>query len=186
MCCKGAPPVLEFDRDGNLVGHWGGPGAGYEWPDTNHGITVDYKGNVWIGGNDPKDAQILKFTQAGQVPAAGRPSGQERRQPRHGELLARREGHRRSEDERGLRRRRLWQQARRRSSTPTPASSSATGAPTATSRTTPTSVRTIRMRRRRASSAARCTARRSRTTASSTCAIAPTTGSRCSSATARS
>ena len=24
---------------------------GYEWPDSNHGITVDYKGNVWIGGN---------------------------------------------------------------------------------------------------------------------------------------
>ena len=46
--------------------------------------------------------------QAGEVPAAGGPSGQERRQPRHGELLARREGHRRSEDERGLCRRRLW------------------------------------------------------------------------------
>ena len=36
---------------GNLVGHWGGPGAGYEWPESNHGITVDHKGNVWIGGN---------------------------------------------------------------------------------------------------------------------------------------
>jgi DNA-binding beta-propeller fold protein YncE len=65
-CCTGAPPVLEFDRDGNLVGHWGGPGAGYEWPRANHGITVDHKGNVWIGGNDPKDAQILKFTRAGK------------------------------------------------------------------------------------------------------------------------
>jgi DNA-binding beta-propeller fold protein YncE len=66
MCCKGAPPVLEFDRDGNLVGHWGGPGAGYEWPGTNHGITVDHKGNVWIGGNDPGDAHILKFTKQGK------------------------------------------------------------------------------------------------------------------------
>ena len=37
--------------DGNLIGHWGGPGQGYDWPDSNHGITVDYKGNVWIGGN---------------------------------------------------------------------------------------------------------------------------------------
>ena len=36
---------------GNLIGHWGGPGQGYDWPDSNHGITVDYKGNVWIGGN---------------------------------------------------------------------------------------------------------------------------------------
>ena len=51
ICCKPAPPVLEFDAAGNLVGHWGGPGQGYEWPESNHGITVDHKGNVWIGGN---------------------------------------------------------------------------------------------------------------------------------------
>ena len=54
-CCVPAPPVLEFDEAGNLIGHWGGPEAakagGYVWPDSNHGITVDYKGNVWIGGN---------------------------------------------------------------------------------------------------------------------------------------
>jgi DNA-binding beta-propeller fold protein YncE len=51
QCCAPAPPILEFDPSGNLVGHWGGPGQGYDWPDSNHGITVDYKGNVWIGGN---------------------------------------------------------------------------------------------------------------------------------------
>ncbi|HEX6894659.1 MAG TPA: hypothetical protein VF146_05270 [Bryobacteraceae bacterium] len=51
QCCAPAPPVLEFDEAGNLIGHWGGPGEGYNWPDSNHGITVDYKGNVWIGGN---------------------------------------------------------------------------------------------------------------------------------------
>jgi DNA-binding beta-propeller fold protein YncE len=51
QCCAPAPPVLEFDADGNLVGHWGGKGTGYDWPESNHGITVDYKGNVWIGGN---------------------------------------------------------------------------------------------------------------------------------------
>ena len=65
-CCGPAPPVLEFDQAGNLVGHWGGPGEGYEWPLSNHGITVDYKGNVWIGGNDAKDAQVLKFTKSGK------------------------------------------------------------------------------------------------------------------------
>ena len=27
-CCSAAPPVLEFDPEGNLVGHWGGPGDG--------------------------------------------------------------------------------------------------------------------------------------------------------------
>src|SRR5438309_4987302 len=51
QCCAPAPPILEFDAAGNLVGHWGGPGQGYDWPDSNHGITVDDKGNVWIGGN---------------------------------------------------------------------------------------------------------------------------------------
>jgi DNA-binding beta-propeller fold protein YncE len=51
QCCAPAPPVLEFDEEGNLLHHWGGPGNGYNWPDSNHGITVDYKGNVWIGGN---------------------------------------------------------------------------------------------------------------------------------------
>jgi DNA-binding beta-propeller fold protein YncE len=65
-CCAGAPPVLEFDQDGKLVGHWGGPAAGYEWPTSNHGITVDHNGNVWIGGNGPGDSQVLKFTRAGK------------------------------------------------------------------------------------------------------------------------
>ena len=51
QCCAPAPPILEFDAAGNLVGHWGGPGNGYDWPDSNHGITVDYRGNIWIGGN---------------------------------------------------------------------------------------------------------------------------------------
>ena len=91
MCCAPAPPVLEFDQAGNLLHHWGGPGKGYDWPDSNHGITIDYKGNVWIGGNgrgkQPAakplasgemdesaakatdsylDNQVLKFTQDGQ------------------------------------------------------------------------------------------------------------------------
>jgi len=65
-CCSPAPPVLEFDAEGNLIGHWGGPGTGYEWPQSNHGITADYKGNVWIGGNGRTDAQILKFTAGGK------------------------------------------------------------------------------------------------------------------------
>ena len=89
MCCAPAPPVLEFDQAGNLLHHWGGPGKGFDWPDSNHGITIDYKGNVWIGGNGrgkqaskPADGsmdesaasatqsyldnEVLKFTQDGQ------------------------------------------------------------------------------------------------------------------------
>lgn len=65
-CCVSAPPVLEFDQAGNLLRAWGGPGQGYEWPDSNHGITVDSKGNVWIGGNGPNDGQVLKFTNDGK------------------------------------------------------------------------------------------------------------------------
>src|SRR5712671_928573 len=65
-CCAGAPPVLEFDSAGNLLRHWGGPGEGYEWPDGNHGIFIDYKGNVWIGGNGAPDSHILKFTKDGK------------------------------------------------------------------------------------------------------------------------
>jgi DNA-binding beta-propeller fold protein YncE len=65
-CCVPAPPILEFDPAGNLVGHWGGPGPGYEWPASNHGITADDKGNVWIGGNAAKDAHVVKFTRDGK------------------------------------------------------------------------------------------------------------------------
>jgi DNA-binding beta-propeller fold protein YncE len=65
-CCRGAPPVLRFDPAGNLTGHWGGPGPGYEWPLSNHGIAVDHKGNVWIGGNGKADAHVLKFTRDGK------------------------------------------------------------------------------------------------------------------------
>jgi DNA-binding beta-propeller fold protein YncE len=65
-CCVPAPPVLEFDRAGTLVGHWGGPGPDYDWPQSNHGLTVDAKGNVWLGGNGDDDTQILKFRRDGR------------------------------------------------------------------------------------------------------------------------
>ncbi len=65
-CCIPAPNVLEFDPDGNLVNHWGGPGEGYTWPTSNHGITIDHKDNIWIGGNGRSDAHILKFSRDGQ------------------------------------------------------------------------------------------------------------------------
>ena len=51
-CCAPAPPVLEFDADGNLVRSWGGAGAGYDWPLTEHGIFVDHLDHVWIAGNN--------------------------------------------------------------------------------------------------------------------------------------
>jgi DNA-binding beta-propeller fold protein YncE len=61
-----APAVLEFDTDGTFIRAWGGPGEGYEWPETEHGISVDYRGFVWIAGSGAHDDQILKFTQDGK------------------------------------------------------------------------------------------------------------------------
>ena len=78
-CCIPAPNVLEFDPAGNLVGHWGGPGDGFDWPQSNHGITVDHKDNVWIGGNGQEDSHLLKFSRDGtflmQLGRAGQLSG---------------------------------------------------------------------------------------------------------------
>ena len=65
-CCRAAPPILEFDPEGNLVKAWGGPGEGFQWPISNHGITLDDKDNVWIGGNGNGDSHILKFTHDGK------------------------------------------------------------------------------------------------------------------------
>ncbi len=79
VCCKRAPAVLELDSEGNVVGSWGGPGEGFEWPALEHGIFVDYKDNVWIGGNGPDDHQVLKFSRDGtfqlQIGKAGQTAG---------------------------------------------------------------------------------------------------------------
>lgn len=85
-CCAAAPPVLAFNQAGDLIASWGGPGQGFDWPSSNHGIDVDHKGNVWIGGNgrgaqpaalaadesrmaaagSVHDSFVLKFTQSGK------------------------------------------------------------------------------------------------------------------------
>ncbi|HKH72963.1 MAG TPA: hypothetical protein VKA59_16515 [Vicinamibacterales bacterium] len=76
---KAAPPVIEFTAGGRVARAWGGPGAGYDWPSSEHGIYVDPKGFVWIGGNGTNDHQILKFTGDGrfvmQIGRAGRSRG---------------------------------------------------------------------------------------------------------------
>ena len=65
-CCSPAPPIIEFDAAGNLLGAWGGPGTGYDWPQNEHGIHVDARGYVWITGNGENDGQVLKFTGDGR------------------------------------------------------------------------------------------------------------------------
>src|SRR6201994_2171243 len=61
-CCKAAPSVLKFDKEGNLLASWG-PVPGH-WIKNEHGIHIDRDGNVWLGGNNDGD-QILKFTPDG-------------------------------------------------------------------------------------------------------------------------
>jgi DNA-binding beta-propeller fold protein YncE len=65
-CCVAAPPVLQFDRQGNLLKAWGGAGEGFNWPKNEHGIYIDPQNNVWLGGNDASDHMILKFTVEGK------------------------------------------------------------------------------------------------------------------------
>jgi hypothetical protein len=75
MCCMPTPPVLEFDSQGNLIQSWGGPGEGFDWPKSEHGIYVDKDNNVWIGGNALIDRQVLKFTNNGHfLQQIGHPS----------------------------------------------------------------------------------------------------------------
>jgi DNA-binding beta-propeller fold protein YncE len=90
-CCKRAPSVMQFDREGNLLRAWGGPAdgnflttrctpaIGCEWPTNEHGIFVDHNNNVWIGGNGLGNNQVLKFSSNGtfllQVGKAGDTSG---------------------------------------------------------------------------------------------------------------
>jgi len=70
-CCRAGPPVMEFTPEGTYVQGWGGASEEYEWPADEHGIHVDYKGNVWIssaGGprlRERTENQLLKFTRDG-------------------------------------------------------------------------------------------------------------------------
>lgn len=80
-CCVPAPPVIEFDRAGNVLRAWGGPvkGAPYTWPQNEHGLYIDNKGYLYINGNGPIDGQVLKFKPDGtfvkQFGSPGPPTG---------------------------------------------------------------------------------------------------------------
>lgn len=86
-----AAPVLEFDASGKFLAGWGGPGAGFEWPEREHGIYAGQDGAIWISGNNgyaapnaapppgKSDDMLLKFTPAGkfilQIGHAGKSTG---------------------------------------------------------------------------------------------------------------
>lgn len=90
-CCIPAPLIVEFDSDGKVLKAWGKSEYVPAWPKSPHGICVDKKGNVWIGGvgspwnfepgwaqptkAQPWDRQVLKFSSDGKLLLQiGRPS----------------------------------------------------------------------------------------------------------------
>jgi DNA-binding beta-propeller fold protein YncE len=66
-CCNAPPPVLVFDQSGNVVKTWGGRGAGYDWPEVEHGVYIDDNDFVWLAGSGKNDGQLLKFTMDGKL-----------------------------------------------------------------------------------------------------------------------
>ena len=66
-----APPIIQFDPEGNILQAWGGPGEGYDWmQDTfaaEHGLFIDHEDNVWVigGGTRADGGVVLKFTPEG-------------------------------------------------------------------------------------------------------------------------
>ena len=56
-----SPPVLEFDRQGNLVNAWGDRNV---LPNGLHGCFVDFQDNVYIGGNG--DGIVQKYSHDGR------------------------------------------------------------------------------------------------------------------------
>ena len=154
----------------------GRPGEGYDWPASNHGIDVDHKGNIWIGGNgrgqsraaaalphdesamgrgQVHDSMVLKFSQSGQfLMQIGKPfTGTGSNDPGNFKLPAKtlvdpQTNELYVADGYGNRRVIVLDA--------TAANTSATGERTATSPTTRSSGRTIRAIRRRSSSVRRC------------------------------
>src|SRR5690606_30626983 len=79
-CCRPAPPVIQFDPEGNVVRAWGGPSptGEYVWPQSNHGIAGDNEGNVWVGGNGAGDSHVVVFSNDGRYLRTYGEPGQER------------------------------------------------------------------------------------------------------------
>ena len=71
---RAAPPVLEFDEKGKFIQAWGGASEGRDWPELEHGITVDHQDQVWVSGSTPvvptgsrrSDDMLVRFRKNGQ------------------------------------------------------------------------------------------------------------------------
>src|SRR5207253_9106156 len=58
-CCSKTPPILVFDQSGNVIKSWGGPGQGYNWPKSEHGILTDDNSFDLNASNDRTGRQGL-------------------------------------------------------------------------------------------------------------------------------
>ncbi len=60
-----APAVVEFDREGNVVNHFGDPGTAQAaaMPTGLHGCFIDYQDNFWLAGNG--DGIVQKYSHDG-------------------------------------------------------------------------------------------------------------------------
>ncbi len=80
-CCRPAPPVIEFDQQGNWVQGYGGKTDAFDWPTPapkgvdgalggapfgERGIFVDGQDNVWLGADGHGDGQVLKLSRFGR------------------------------------------------------------------------------------------------------------------------
>ncbi len=71
-CCRPAPTVVRFSRDGAYLAGWGSPETGpvvngvNQWPKSGHGLYVDAAKTVWFGGNGDGDHAVLNFTADGR------------------------------------------------------------------------------------------------------------------------
>ncbi len=69
---EAAPHVLKFSPAGDLLASWGGPSHAPEidgvnqWPVNVHGLFVDDRNTVWIGGNGAGDHVVINLTTDGK------------------------------------------------------------------------------------------------------------------------
>ncbi len=66
QCCLPAPPVIQFNGAGDVLKSFGGAAPGAPWPEREHALEVDDKGNIFLSGNAPNDQMLVKFTTDGK------------------------------------------------------------------------------------------------------------------------